>query len=59
MVGWIVGWSLRSRGVVVALAAALLVFGATQLRDLPVDTLPEFTPTTVEIQTEALGRSGG
>jgi len=57
VVGWIVGWSLRSRGVVVVLAAALLVLGATQLRDLPVDMLPEFSPPTVEVQTEALGLS--
>jgi len=57
VIGWIVGWSLRSRGVVVVLAAALLVFGATQLRDMPVDVLPEFTPPTVEVQTEALGLS--
>ena len=57
MIGRIVGWSLRSRGVVVVVAAALLVLGATQLRDLPVDALPEFSPPTVEIQTEALGLS--
>jgi CzcA family heavy metal efflux pump len=57
VVGWIVGWSLRSRGVVVVLAAALLVFGATQLRDMPVDALPEFAPPRVEVQTEALGLS--
>jgi CzcA family heavy metal efflux pump len=57
MIGHIVGWSLRSRGVVLVLAAALLVLGATQLRDLPVDVLPEFSPPTVEIQTEALGLS--
>ncbi len=57
MIGRIVGWSLRSRGVVVVLAAALLVFGATQLRDMPVDVLPEFTPPRVEVQTEALGPS--
>jgi Cu/Ag efflux pump CusA len=57
VIGRIVGWSLRSRGVVVVLAAALLVFGATQLRDMPVDVLPEFTPPRVEVQTEALGLS--
>jgi CzcA family heavy metal efflux pump len=57
MIGQIVGSSLRSRGVVLVLAAALLVLGATQLRDLPVDVLPEFSPPTVEIQTEALGLS--
>jgi Cu/Ag efflux pump CusA len=42
---------------VLVLAVALLVLGATQLRDLPVDVLPEFSPPTVEIQTEALGLS--
>ena len=57
MIGRIVGWSLRFRGVVVVLAAALLVLGATQLRDMPVDVLPEFTPPRVEVQTEALGLS--
>jgi Cu/Ag efflux pump CusA len=57
VIGRIVGWSLRSRGVVLVVAAALLVPGATQLRDLPVDVLPEFSPPTVEIQTEALGLS--
>jgi CzcA family heavy metal efflux pump len=57
VIRWIVGWSLKSRGVVVVVAAALLVLGATQLRDVPVDVLPEFTPPTVEVQTEALGLS--
>ena len=57
MIRWIVGSSLKSRGLVVVLAAALLFFGFTQLRNVPVDVLPEFTPPTVEIQTEALGLS--
>jgi Cu/Ag efflux pump CusA len=46
-----------SRGVVLVLAAALLVFGATQLRNMRVDALPEFSPPTAEVQTEALGLS--
>src|ERR671935_1961734 len=57
MIRSIVGSSLRSRGLVVVLAAALLLFGATQLRRMPVDVLPEFAPPTVEVQTEALGLS--
>jgi CzcA family heavy metal efflux pump len=57
MIRWIIGSSLKSRGVVLVVAAALLVFGATQLRSMPVDVLPEFTPPTVEVQTEALGLS--
>ena len=57
MIRSIVGWSLKSPGVVVVVAVALLVFGAIQLRDMPVDVLPEFAPPTVEVQTEALGLS--
>jgi Cu/Ag efflux pump CusA len=57
MMRGIVGWSLRARLVVVGIAAALLVLGATQLRNMPADTLPELSPTYVEVQTEALGLS--
>ena len=53
----IIGASLRFRILVVAVAAAVLVLGFTQLRDAPVDVLPEFTPPYVEVQTEALGLS--
>jgi Cu/Ag efflux pump CusA len=53
----IVGWSLRFRLLVLGLAAASLLFGYTQLSRASVDTLPEFGPPYVEIQTEALGLS--
>ncbi|MFB3738273.1 MAG: efflux RND transporter permease subunit [Candidatus Velamenicoccus archaeovorus] len=54
---WIVGTGLRARGAVVVLAALVLGGGVWQLRSAQVDSLPEFAPTTVEIQTEALGLS--
>jgi CzcA family heavy metal efflux pump len=57
MMGWIVGSSLKFRLLIVALAAATLAVGVSQLRTMPVDALPEFGPPTVEIQTEALGLS--
>ncbi len=57
MMRWIVGASLKFRLLVVALGAATLVIGVSQLRAMPVDVLPEFVPPTVEIQTEALGLS--
>jgi Cu/Ag efflux pump CusA len=57
MMRWLVGSSLRSRRVVIALAALVMVFGFIQLKDMPRDVLPEFTPPTVEVQTEALGLS--
>jgi Cu/Ag efflux pump CusA len=57
MIRSIVSASLRFRLLVVALAAGVLVVGATRLGDAPVDVLPEFTPPYTEIQTEALGLS--
>lgn len=54
---WMINGSLRSRGLVVAVGLGLLLYGVLQLRDLPRDALPEFTPPTVEVQTEALGLS--
>src|ERR1700710_1639608 len=53
----IVASSLRFRLLVIVVAAGVMAFGIVQLRDAPVDVLPEFTPPYVEIQTEALGLS--
>ena len=52
---WIVRSSLKFRFIVVALAAGLLVVGATQLPNSKVDVFPEFAPPKVEVQTIALG----
>jgi len=57
MMRHVVASSLKFRRLVVAVAAGLLVFGITQLRHLPVDHLPEFGPTMVEVRTESLGLS--
>ncbi len=57
MMRWIVGSSLRFRYLVVAAAGAMVLYGAGQLRDSPVDVFPEFAPPLVEIQTPALGLS--
>jgi CzcA family heavy metal efflux pump len=57
MIRWIVGSSLRFRFIVVAAGVAMMVFGAAQLRAMPVDAFPEFAPPRVEIQTICLGLS--
>jgi CzcA family heavy metal efflux pump len=57
MIRWIIGSSLKARGSMLLLATALIVLGMVQLWDVPRDVLPEFTPPTVEVQTEALGLS--
>jgi CzcA family heavy metal efflux pump len=56
-VRWIVRSSLRFRFLVVAAAAAMVLFGVQALRDERLDVFPEFAPTQVQVQTEALGLS--
>jgi Cu/Ag efflux pump CusA len=53
----IVASSLKFRRLIVALAVGLVAVGATQVGSVPVDQLPEFGPTMVEVRTEALGLS--
>jgi CzcA family heavy metal efflux pump len=57
MFRWIIGSSLQFRFIVLGAAAALVVYGATQLGNMPVDIFPEFAPPTVRVQTEAIGLS--
>jgi len=57
MIRSIIETSLRFRLLVIGVAVAMMAVGISQLRNAPVDTLPEFTPTYVEVQTEALGLS--
>jgi CzcA family heavy metal efflux pump len=57
MIRAIVRSSLRFRLLVVGIAVGIMVVGIVQLRDAPVDVLPEFSPPHAEIQTEALGLS--
>ncbi len=53
----IVSWSLRYRLIVLGIAAVLMLVGYTLLSRASFDTLPEFGPPRVEVQTEALGLS--
>jgi CzcA family heavy metal efflux pump len=55
MFRWIIGSSLKFRFIVVAMAAALIVFGSDLVRRMPVDVFPEFAPPQVEVQTEGPG----
>src|SRR6476619_4142695 len=54
---WLIGSSLRLRRVVAVVAAGVIVLSVAQLWHASVDTLPEFGPPTVQVQTEALGLS--
>lgn len=53
----IVRFSLRFRGVVIALACALLVYGIYGFSQARYSVFPEFAPPQVSIQTEAPGLS--
>ncbi len=53
----IVGSSMKFQFLVITIAVALMAFGLSRLPAMPVDSLPEFSPPYVEIQTEALGLS--
>ena len=57
MLRFIIATSLKFRFLVIALAAAMIYFGIGQLRSMPVDVFPEFSPPLVEIQTISIGLS--
>jgi len=48
---------LRLRIVVAAVAAVLVAAGLWQIRQAPLDVVPEFSPETLQVRTEALGLS--
>ncbi len=55
MLSAMVRFSLRFRGVVIALAVVLLGYGLYTLSLATYDVFPEFAPPQVVIQTEAPG----
>src|SRR5690348_499818 len=57
MLSAIVQFSLRFRGIVIALACALLSYGVYSLTQARYDVFPEFAPPQVVVQTEAPGLS--
>src|SRR2546422_3885684 len=55
MIDGLIGWSLRSRGLVLALAAGFLAWGGYVLSTMPVDVLPDLTAPTVTVLVEGRG----
>jgi CzcA family heavy metal efflux pump len=54
---WIIRSSLRFRFLVIAVATALMIFGAGQLQNARTEAFPEFAPPRVEVQTITTGLS--
>jgi len=57
MLNWLVSHSLKFRGVVIALAALVVGYGAFVASRTKLDVFPEFAPPMVVVQTEAPGLS--
>jgi CzcA family heavy metal efflux pump len=57
MLNAIVRFSIRFRGIVIALSCALLAYGVFSLRRSSFDVFPDFAPPQVSLQTEAPGLS--
>src|SRR5512134_3627831 len=55
MIDGLIRWSLGHRAIVVALAAAFLVWGGWTASRIPLDVLPDLTAPTVTILAEAPG----
>jgi len=53
----LVEFSIRYRGVVIALACVLFVYGMNTAARAKLDVFPEFAPPQVAVQTEAVGLS--
>lgn len=57
MTEWLIRASIRFRLLMLIAAAVVFAVAVGVFRDMSVDVLPEFSPTEVEVQTEALGLS--
>lgn len=57
MLNGIVRFSIRFRGIVIALACALLGYGVFSVQRASYDVFPNFAPPQVSVQTEAPGLS--
>ena len=55
MIDSLIRWSIHNRTIVLALAAAFLVWGGYSISKMPVDVLPDLTAPTVTILAEAPG----
>ncbi len=56
MISSLISWSLKNRYVVLAMAAALLVWGFINVQKNPIDAIPDLSENQVIVFTEWMGR---
>src|SRR5215470_17618340 len=57
MLAWLISSSVRLRTLVVVVAAGLLILGAVDLRNKPLEVIPELALPSLTVKTESLGLS--
>src|SRR6266850_1842356 len=57
MLAWLISSSMRLRTLVVVVAAGLLILGAVDVRNKPLDVIPELALPSLTVKTESLGLS--
>jgi copper/silver efflux system protein len=57
MIARLIAWSLSRRGLVAAVAGALLVAGALYVRSMPVDAIPDLSDVQVIVYTDYPGQA--
>jgi CzcA family heavy metal efflux pump len=55
MLDWLIGFSLRNRGLILVVAILACIYGVMQLREVPLDVFPDLNRPTVTVMTEASG----
>jgi Cu/Ag efflux pump CusA len=57
MLAWLISSRLRLRTLVVVVAAGLLILGAVDVRNKPLDVIPELALPSLTVKTESLALS--
>ena len=57
MLAWLISSSVRLRTLIVVAASGLLILGAVDVRNKPLDVIPELALPSLTVKTESLGLS--
>ena len=57
MLAWLISSSVRLRTLIVVVAAGLLILGVVDVRNKPLDVIPELALPSLTVKAESLGLS--